>query len=280
MSEPRPIEIAGFPGLYAEGEGERRPFPLLFLHGMWAHHEFFPTYLPFFSAAGFDCYAVSRRGRKGVPPTNARGVRFQDYLDDTLITLDSIGREAIVVGWSLGGLLAQQVAEAGRCRAAVLVAPVAPRDVRTFPRLGALPTYLRHLPDMLLGRSFLPSYGSAVRTLFNRTPEAHRRRHFDAMVPDSGIVGRQIALGGVPVDGARVRCPMLCVVGLEDNITPARSVRRIARKYGADLREYPDHAHILMEEPGWEAIARDVLAWLQTNVLSSEGALSAVRQSG
>ena len=280
MSEPQPIKIAGFPGLYAEGEGERRPFPLVFLHGMWAHHEFFPTYLPFFSAAGFDCYAVSRRGRKGVPPTNARGVRFQDYLDDTLSTLDSIGRDAIVVGWSLGGLLAQQVAEAGRCRAAVLVAPVAPRDVRTFPRLGALPTYLRHLPDLLLGRPFLPSYGNTVRTVLNRTPEADRRRVYDASVLDSGIVGRQIALTGVPVDAARVRCPMLCLVGLDDNITPARSVRRIARKYGADLREYPDHAHMLMEEPGWEAIASDVLAWLQTKALSSEEALSAAGQRG
>jgi pimeloyl-ACP methyl ester carboxylesterase len=189
-------------------------------------------------------------------------------VDDTLRTLDAIGRESIVVGWSLGGLLAQKVAEAGRCRAAVLVAPVAPRDVRTFPRLGALPTYLRHLPDMLLGRPFLPSYGSAVRTLLNRVPETDRRRLYDMMVPDSGIVGRQIALTGVRVDASRVRCPMLCVVGLEDNIAPARAVRRIARKYGADLLEYPDHAHSLTEEPGWEAIARDVLAWLEAKVLA------------
>ena len=142
MSEPTKIEIAGFPGLYAEGEGERQPLPLVFLHGMWAHHEFFHNYLRFFSKEGFDCYAISRRGRKGVPPTNAQGVRFQDYVDDTLSTLDVIGREPIVVGWSLGGLVAQKVAEAGRCRAAILVAPVNPRDVRTFPRLGALPFFL------------------------------------------------------------------------------------------------------------------------------------------
>jgi pimeloyl-ACP methyl ester carboxylesterase len=100
------------------------------------------------------------------------------------------------------------------------------------------------------------------------------------MVPDSGIVGRQIALTGVPVDASRVQCPMLCVVGLKDNITPARSVRRIARKYGADLLEYPDHAHWLTEEPGWEAIARDVLAWLEAKVLAQAETAAAERPRG
>ena len=278
MAEPQPIELAGFPGLYAEGEGRRRPLPLVLLHGMWATHQTFPTYLRFFSTAGFDCYAVSRRGRLGVPPQDARGVRFGDYLDDTLRTLDSIGREAIVVGWSLGGLLAQQVAEAGRCRAAVLVAPVAPRGIRVLAPLAALPATFRHLTDLLLGRPFLPSYGNAVRTSLNRIPEADRRRLYDALVPDSGIVGREVALTGVPVDASRVRCPMLCIVGLDDRTTPARSVRRVARKYGADRREYPEHSHWLTEEPGWEAIARDVLAWLETKVLSPSAAPAATRR--
>lgn len=272
MSEPQPIEIAGFPGLHAEGEGQHRAFPLVFLHGYWSHHEFFPTYLRFFSAAGFDCYAVSRRGRKGVPPQHARGVRIQDYVDDTLRILDAIGQEAIVVGWSLGGLVAQKVAEAGRCRAAVLVAPAAPGDIRVLPSLTALPGYLRHLVDLLLGRPFLLTYGNAVRTLFNRIPEADRRRLYDTMVPDSGIIGRQIALTGVRVDASRVLCPMLCVVGADDKMTPAPSVRRIAHKYGADLREYSGHGHWLTEEPGWEAIARDILAWLETKALAPAAA--------
>ena len=38
--------------------------------------------------------------------------------------------------------------------------------------------------------------------------------------------------------------------------------RKIARKYGAELRVYEGHAHMVMQEPGWEAIASDVAAWL------------------
>ncbi|MGB2693977.1 MAG: alpha/beta hydrolase [Dehalococcoidia bacterium] len=266
MSEARSIELAGFPGLVAEGDGERKPYPIVFLHGFWGHHKVFPTYLRFFSAAGFDCYAFSRRGRMGVPPAHARDVRFDDFVDDTLQVLDAIGREAIVVGWSLGGLIAQKVAEAGRCRAAVLVTPVAPRDVRVLPRRAALPMYLRHLHDLLLGRSFLISFRNAERTMLNCMPQDERRPAYETMVPDSGTVGRQISIG-IKVDDKKVRCPVFLVVGSEDNIAPARAALRTAKKYAADFREYPEHSHWLPDEPGWEKIAQDIVDWLEEKVL-------------
>ena len=269
MSEPQSIEIAGFPTLYAGAEGKRRPVPLVFLHGLWSVPVFFAPYLRFFSSAGFQCYAPARRGRLGVPPEHGRGVRFADFVDDSLLVLDAIGEAAAVVGWSLGGLVAQKVAEAQCCRAAVFVAPVAPRDVRTLPRLASLPAYIRHMPAVLLGRPFLFTYGNAARTLLNRVGADDRQRLYDAMVPDSGIVAREFTFLGVPVDAARVECPVLCVVGTDDNITPARSVRQIARKHSAPLLEYPRHGHWLIEEPGWEAIAQDVLDWIEKIVLST-----------
>ncbi len=268
MTEPRPLKLAGFPGFHAEPEGEPRRFPLVLMHGLWGHHEHLATYLRFFSSAGFNCYALSRRGRGGVPPEDALGVRFQDYVDDTLRVIDAIDVEAIAVGWSLGGLVAQKVAEAGRCRAAVLVAPAAPGDVRVLPRLAALPGLLMSLPATVTGRPFLLSYRDASRMLLNRVPDADRRRLYDTLVPDSGIVGREVEVTGVPVDASRVRCPVLCLVGTEDNITPARSVRGIARKYGADFLEYPNHGHWLPEEPGWEVVAAGMLQWLEEKVLS------------
>lgn len=265
MSESRSIELAGFPGLVAEGDGERKPYPIVFLHGLWGHHEVFTTYLRFFSTAGFDCYAFSRRGRMGVLPEHARGVRFDDFVDDTLRVLDAIGREAIVVGWSLGGLIAQKIAEAGRCRAAVLVTPVAPRDVRVLPRRAALPMYFRHLHDLLLGRPFLISFRNAERTMLNCLPLDERRLAYETMVPDSGAVARQISIG-VKVDESKVSCPVFLVVGSEDNIAPARAARRTARKYNASFREYPDHSHWLPDEPGWEEIAQDIADWLEQNM--------------
>ena len=71
---------------------------------------------------------------------------------------------------------------------------------------------------------------------------------------------------GVPVDAARVQCPMLVVAGREDRITPARMVRKIAQKYRAELRVYDGHAHMVLLEPGWELIAGEVASWLDKEV--------------
>ena len=271
MTEPRVIDVAGYPALHAEPAGERRPHAIVLLHGFWAHHEHFRHYVRAFSDAGFQTYAPSRRGRCRVPPERGAGVRFEDHVEDTLRVLDAIDGEAIVLGWSLGGLVAQKVVESRGAPALVLVAPVAPRDIREPPTWAGWPAYLHHLPAMLLGRPFGLTAREADAALLNGLPELDRRRIHDTMVDDSGTVARQIALVGVPVDETKITCPVYCCVGIDDKITPARSARRIARKYGATLREYPGRAHWLLEEPGWEGAVSDVVAWLDEKVYASAG---------
>jgi len=266
MTEPIETVVAGFPALYAQGENGRRQLPIVFQHGLWGTDVQLAPYLRYFSSAGFDCYAACRRGRRGVPPERARGVRFAEYVEDALSVLDAIHPEPIVIGWSLGGLVAQKVAEAGRCCAAVLVAPVAPGGIHVAPRLGACPTYLRHSLDIVLGRSFELSKRNATDLLMNRVAARERRRLWESLVTDSGRVTRDFTLAGVAVDESKVRCPVLCVVGTEDNATPARSVRRVASKYKAELHEYAGRGHWLHEEAGFEEIAAGMVNWLEQHV--------------
>jgi hypothetical protein len=56
------------------------------------------------------------------------------------------------------------------------------------------------------------------------------------------------------------------VAGTEDHLTPPNVIKAIARKYQADYREYPRHAHYLMREPGWAEIAEDIAQWLEQKV--------------
>src|SRR2546425_11692610 len=88
-------------------------------------------------------------------------------------------------------------------------------------------------------------------TLFPYTTLFRSRTAFERLVPESGRMAFDVAVPGVPVDAARVRCPMLGVAGREDRITPARMVRKIAQKNRAGLRVYDGHAHMGVPEPGW-----------------------------
>ena len=57
----------------------------------------------------------------------------------------------------------------------------------------------------------------------------------------------------------------MIISSAHDRLVPAQVVRKIADKYGGVVtyREYPDHAHKIILEPGWEKVAGDIDAWLK-----------------
>jgi alpha-beta hydrolase superfamily lysophospholipase len=56
---------------------------------------------------------------------------------------------------------------------------------------------------------------------------------------------------------------VLVIAGKQDRITPAWVVRQVARKYkGTAYKEYPNHAHWVLSEPGWQEVAEYAADWL------------------
>src|SRR5688572_2516933 len=150
--KPMTTTIAGFPAMRVEGRADR---PLVhFLHGTFVTHECFAPWLEVMACVGYRSVSVSRRGRLGVGPERAEGLRFADYFDDTLRVIDALGERPVIVGHSLGGLLAQKVAEADRAAAIVLLSP-APPGMLTAQAV-ALPAMLPMMPKILLGKPLVP----------------------------------------------------------------------------------------------------------------------------
>ena len=254
-----PGTIAGFPALRTRGRRGDRP-TLLFLHGAFNTHEPFAPWVERLGAAGWDAVAASRRGRLGVGPARAKGLGIADYVDDTLRVIEALGEAPIVIGHSVGGLIAQKVAEAGACRGAVLLAPAPPAMLTA--QAVALPAYLAMMPKILAGAPVLPACSACERIALNRVPEAERKGIHESLVHESGKVYREMIFGTIKVDAAKVRVPMLVVAGAADRIVSLALCRATAARYGAELKTYDDHAHWLVGEPGWTAIADDVAAWL------------------
>ena len=256
------MEIAGLKVERALPRVPERDRPILFIHGMWGGSWMWDNWLGFFAGRGYTCYALNLRGHHGSKPVADIGrVPFGDYLLDARGVVAAIGNP-ILVGHSMGGLIVQRLAELLDPPAVVALTPAAPRGIFPLCTLELFRLSLKHLHEMLLSRPITPSRDEADALLFGRTPAAERRPAFERLVPESGRMAFDIAVKGVPVDAARVRSPMLVVAGREDRITPAAMVRKVAQKYGAALRVYDGHAHMVLTEPGWETIAGDVVAWL------------------
>src|SRR4029453_5542393 len=219
------------------------------------------SYLEAAAAAGWDAWAVNLRGHWGSRPVPDLGrVSVPDHVKDVRDCLDVLG-PAVVLGHSMGGLVAQKIAEEGAARAAIFLTSAAPRGLLVLSgpvrrRVGG------QVGGGLANRPFPPSPETAAALIANRLSPEIAQRLYPRLVPESGRAARELAFGAIAVDPKLVRCPTLVVGARDDVITPAALQRKIARKYGATYLEAIGHAHMLMLEDGWQRPLDAIPGWV------------------
>jgi non-heme chloroperoxidase len=245
------IVLGGLDVVRVRALGPPRPASLLFVHGMWGGAWVWERWLPFFAARGWDGYALNLRGRAGSRPVADIGrVPLTDYIEDAASVARRLGA-VVVVGHSMGGLVAQALAATLTPVAAVAVTPAAPRGIWPLRSAELVAATLRYAPALIRSRPLLPSRRVMTRLALGRLPPEERDSVYARLVPESARQARDIALRGFAVDAAAVRCPMLVIAAGGDRTTPPVVVRRVAQRYGATLYEYPGFGHMLPLEPRW-----------------------------
>ena len=108
----------------------KRP-PIVMIHGAFCGPWSFERFAESFTAAGYKVHAPVLRhhdcGRE--PPARLGRVSLTDYADDLVKLIDGLDETPVLVGHSMGGLLAQMLAARGKARAIALLAPSAPWGV-------------------------------------------------------------------------------------------------------------------------------------------------------
>ncbi|MHB1225458.1 MAG: alpha/beta hydrolase [Gemmatimonadaceae bacterium] len=252
--------------------GHRGP-PLLLLHGLAGGAWYWDRFQRVLAERGHPSYAPNLRGHHGSRPVAALGrVSLANYVADSLESARHVGHleagkgpvldgRPVVIGHSLGGLLAQALAAADAVSAAVLLCPMPPAGIGfVTPRL--MLRQLRHLGAMLLSRPLRGTPSDMIATTLNRIPTADQPALAARFVADSGRVARELSRGGLPIAPERVRVPMLVVSATEDRFFSPRVGAMVAARYGAEHTIYEDHAHFLVQEPGAESIAGDIADWI------------------
>ena len=247
---------------HAAPAGRPRSRSALFVHGMWGGSWYFRNYLYAAAQAGWDTWALDLRGHGLSPaPGGLGGTGLVDYVADVRRCLDHLG-ETVLVGHSMGGLIAQKAAEGGGVAAAVFLTSAPPRGINAveWPVVARMARYVQ---AMLAGRAFTVSRAHADFLFLNGLTPAQREWAFPRFGAESGRAARELALGGLAVDARAIRCPTLVVGADQDRITPAALQRRIAERYRAEYQAAAGHGHMLMLEEGWEQPFKDILAWME-----------------
>jgi non-heme chloroperoxidase len=261
--------LSGLTAVVEDAAPATRP-PILLIHGMFAGAWQFEGFQRYFATLGYSSHAINLRGHHGSHAVTDLGkVSVLDYVDDALPVARALGRP-IVIGHSMGGLIAQKLAEAGVISAAVLLCSAAPKGISLLtPRLVV--KQLKHARELLFSRPIIPNARDINDLAFNRIPPSDRAALFARLVPESGRAGREMSFGTIAVDERKVRCPVLSVAAEDDCFVAPRVGRQIARKYGGDHLQLAKHGHFITGEPGWEAVAAEIARWLEPRMETTNG---------
>lgn len=194
-----------------------------------------------FAAAGVAVQAPDLRPVAG----GLAATRLADYAAQVREWIEAAPRPRLLVGASLGGLLAAMHADAAD--ALVLVNPMAPAGLPgALPRPALVPW--GRTASLAGTRRALPGADDAAALY------AYRRWR-----DESGAVLNEAA-AGVTLPPPRV--PVLVIASQDDTDVPSAASQALARDWSADFLSVPGgHVDPLLGRQA-PAVARDVLAWL------------------
>lgn len=176
--------------------GSRRLPPILWFHALFSRPRHLRLWIGRFEAAGFESHEPAFSGRDPTDEEVLRRSGIPEYFETALVAREKLDQPPILIGHSLGGLIAQKLAAATDTAAMVLLAPVPPGITWTRPR--TLPYLVPRLPAILAGRPILPPEAAFRAIPFSTLPRREQDHLVGSMVPDSGRVLRSMSFGSSP----------------------------------------------------------------------------------
>ncbi|WP_287962844.1 alpha/beta hydrolase [Alcanivorax sp.] len=265
--------------------------PVLLIHGMWSDGETLHEVRDAFIWQGYAVDSVTlpyhrpRAEHTSASLASLARATLQDYVEFLVEHVKKMPSAPIIVGHSMGGLLAQLTAARVPCERLVLLSSAAPAGINGlgFSVFRTLGSNLFRFP---LWRSATHlKLANVTYGVANTQSEAVQREVFESCSYESGMVTFQMTLAAFSrktfanVEPESIRCPVLIIGGVEDRITPIGVQRRIAKRYGerCQLVEIPGCDHWTVGGRFFPEIRHALFDWLKGGevTVKTEEALAA-----
>ncbi|MBU8541205.1 alpha/beta hydrolase [Falsiroseomonas tokyonensis] len=235
---------------------------LLLLHGAacgsWVWAEGFGARL---AAAGHAVFAPGFN--RGTPD---RPAGLADYMADARAAMAALHRRVVLVGHSLGGLVAQRLLDAPEVAGLALLAPAPPEGLAWASWRLALadPPLWRAVARMTEPGGTVAEAALLRRALFGPgMAEAVALHHLARMGAESRLALLE-AQAPQPVPPAwGLGRPLVVFGGRRDPLVPPDAVVRTAAWHAAPFALLDGMGHAMMLDLGWEALADRLAGWLE-----------------
>jgi pimeloyl-ACP methyl ester carboxylesterase len=255
--------------------------PIVLIHGLWLPGSSWLPWRGYLEELGFATLAP---GWPGVPdlvadarahPETQAGKGISDVTEHYAEVIRALDRTPVLIGQSLGGLVAQRLAGEGLAAATVALGPspfrgVLPLAVSTLR--ATAPVLARpgaaHRTVMLSESQFRYVFGNAI-------PAAESAELYQQLcIPGPARPLLQSATASLnPLSEARVdtarqdRGPLLLVAGEKDNTVPwslaySAYQRQAGNPNRTEIALAPGRGHSMAADHGWQEVADNALAFL------------------
>jgi len=248
---------------------------IVFIHGLFVTNESWKEWEAFFQERGYTTYAPANPGHEGTPselrnntPDSLGYVTLTDWVNKMEVFIATLPEKPILIGHSMGALVAQKLVEKELAEAAVVISSAPPKGVITLK-----PSFAKAnlgLLNPFKGNSvFYPTkkwFHYAFTNTLSR--EASDKIFDEFVVPESRNIPRETLKKAGKIDFKKSHAPMLFVSGKEDHIVPASLNKTNFKRYKDEksIREhkiFEGRDHFIAGEEGWEEVANYVYNWLK-----------------
>jgi len=257
---------------------------VVLIHGTWCRGDSWGPTRAAFEERGYTVHTPTLRHHELPLPEGAIKIAplsLRDYTDDLVALVDSLESPPLIVGLSLGGLLAQLVAARTRHAGVVAACPV--------PGAGFIPnpTMLRN-GVRLVGRHYLqprpwtkplypPTWQRFRRLLANTQTEETAREFFADLVCESGRAYCEFSFWyldrgkAATVNFAAVTTPVLVIQGEYDRAITSQVTSWTAARYQRGTYvEIPGSDHLVFSGEALPVTMGHIDDWIARNhVLAS-----------
>lgn len=231
--------------------------PVIMVHGAFCGGWTFDAFRAPFEAVGHRVSTPDLIGHDG--SGGVAGVSMTDYARQIARLVEACEVPPILIGHSMGGLVAQMAATRARVSKLILLAPSAPWGVSGASLEEAASAVSLYALGPYWLQAVAPDYGVVRRYSVDRLPRPARKAIFARMTAESGralwetlnwwldpFMTTSVATPG---------CPVLAIAGGKDVIHPPATVRQTAARLGGSVEVFPEMSHWLPGEPGWADVA-------------------------
>ena len=248
---------------------------------MWSHPGALEPLRAFLKNCGYRVHVPVLPGHDPDQPWDRKQLArlSVDDLEESVhdfIDGKNFGSPPVLIGHSMGGLVAQMVAANRSIAKLVLLNSAGPRGVNHFYPVATLTTAAVLLQPWFWARTNRLPFLFARFGLLNRIPLERAREVYRSLLAESGRCFFEIVFwfldktGATRVDVEKVDAPILIVSGGRDRIIRPAVSKALKRIYpAAEAIHFPRNGHWLAHEAGSHMVFRELVEWLDADSVGS-----------